>query len=81
MFFISNAEREEVLRQFMSPETTPRRYGGSYPDDDVGLCERREFVYQPIRLKDGGGDDGSSDSEDEVFHEVLHPRHFGLKPV
>ena len=72
------------MGRFMSPEITPRRYGGTYPDGqaDIDVCERREFVYQPIRLGEGEGGEGggdSSDGEDDEFHEVLHPRHFGLE--
>jgi hypothetical protein len=77
VFFISNNERAEVLGRFMSRDITPMRYGGTYPDGDVALCQRREFVYTPILLQGDGGDD-SSDGEGDEFHEVLPPRHFGL---
>jgi len=82
VYFISAAELETTLARFMTPEITPKQYGGG------GLYEHSDLPGQYVlpppqgkqRLSDVDGGDRSSESgsDDDDFHEVLDPSFFGL---
>ena len=75
IFFVAANELEATLRQYMSPQIMPQKYGGMYKHDEAP----GQYIYCSVQQAQPKSTAiYTSDDEDDEFFELLPPEYFGL---